>query len=77
MTINQLANHFGVIIPEIVEDMVHIKETAKAKNKKFIINPAVCNHCGFSFKDRNKLKKPSKCPKCKSEDISEPVFAVQ
>lgn len=77
MTANQLAQHFETIIPEIVEDLVHIRQTLAGGGKKFVIIPASCNCCSFLFRERDKIKKPSKCPKCRSEDISEPAFAVQ
>lgn len=69
-----LANFYKVELWEIIEDLEHIKLTIKHKLK---IIPAKCNHCGFVFKERSKIKKPSKCPKCKYEDIKPALFKIK
>ncbi len=39
--------------------------------------PATCKKCGYQFTDRERLKKPSRCPRCKSERIDPPRFYVK
>lgn len=41
------------------------------------ITPAACGDCGYPFTDREKAKKPSKCPKCKGSYINPPLFALR
>ena len=38
--------------------------------------PARCRKCGFEF-GTDKLRKPSKCPKCKDTWISEPRIKIE
>ena len=45
--------------------------------KKLKINPAYCRKCNFVFKERSKISKPSKCPRCKSEWIEAQMFSIQ
>lgn len=71
----QLANVFQVEMFEILEDLRHIKYSIKPK--KLVMNPAECKKCGFVFKERSRVKKPSKCPKCKSEWIMAPLFKIE
>jgi hypothetical protein len=46
------------------------------KNELWNVTPAECRKCGFVFQKREKLKKPGKCPICRSESIEEPLFGI-
>ncbi len=74
-TAQQLANYFQTILKEILEDLEHIQKSIKPKKLK--INPAYCKKCNFVFKERSKISKPSKCPRCKSEWIEAQMFSIQ
>jgi hypothetical protein len=41
-----------------------------------VIEPAVCRQCGFRF-HHDKLHKPSRCPQCKSNWISDPLISIE
>ncbi len=62
---------------EIYEHLEHIQRTINKSEHNFIITPAVCKKCGFVFKKRDKLKKPGKCPVCRSELIQETLFSIR
>ena len=69
-----LANQFKVELKEIIEDLEHIKLTVKNRLKVF---PAQCKMCGFLFKERSKIKRPSKCPRCRHERIEAALFRIE
>ncbi len=69
-----LADQFKAEMFEIIEDLSHIKHSIKPK--KLVIKPSQCKKCGFVFEERSKIKKPSKCPRCKSEWIMAPLFRI-
>ena len=73
-TAQQLANYFQTELKDIVEDLTHIGKSIKPKKLK--INPAFCKSCNFVFKERNKISKPSKCPRCRSEWIEAQMFWI-
>jgi len=77
LTAKQLADIFQVEVKFIIEDLKHIKQSLKPFHKKLKEQWAVCNSCGFVFREREKLSRPSKCPSCRSEDITEPVFWIE
>ncbi len=54
----------------IADDIEHIKKSISHRGK-LMLKPAECINCGFVFKEREKIKSPSRCPKCKSERIKE------
>ena len=74
-TAQQLANYFQCELKEIIEDLQHIEKTIKPKKLK--IDPAYCRSCNFIFKERSKVSKPSKCPRCKSEWIEAQMFEIK
>lgn len=71
----QLANYYKVELPEILEDLEHIKFSIRPRKLEMI--PAQCKSCGFLFKERSRIKKPSKCPRCKNERIMAPLFTIK
>ncbi len=76
-TVTQLANYFQLTNTEIEVDLGHIEKSVKSRNLKLGSQPAYCEKCKFTFKERSKIRKPSKCPQCRSESISEPVFYIK
>jgi predicted Zn-ribbon and HTH transcriptional regulator len=61
---------------EIYEHLEHIQRTLNKSEHIFILAPAVCKKCSFVFRKRDRLKKPGKCPVCRSELIQEPLFSI-
>lgn len=81
LTAGEIASILGVEITpeEVYEHLRHVAKTvyAKTKGRKVLVmDPPVCRKCGFVFKELDKPKKPSRCPKCKGEWISPPRFAI-
>lgn len=70
-----IANHFEVELFWIIEDLEHLKKSIHPLKLK--MQPSFCKKCGFIFKERSKIKAPSKCPKCKSEWIQAPLFSIE
>ncbi|MHA1636390.1 MAG: HTH domain-containing protein, partial [Candidatus Thorarchaeota archaeon] len=56
----------------VYEDIEHITKSIRNKGKELLMSPASCGKCNFVFKDRKKAKRPSRCPKCRSEWILSP-----
>lgn len=62
---------------DISSHLEHIQRTINHKELMLIVVPAECKKCGYVFKKRQRLKKPGKCPLCRSELIQEPLFSIQ
>ena len=63
----------------IYEHLQHIAKTVKRSSggkMQLVMQPPYCISCGFIFKNLNRLRKPSRCPKCKSERITLPKFKI-
>ena len=56
--------------------LVHLEHIKIALHGDFLVEPALCMACGFSFRKRTRLKGPGRCPVCRSEHIAEPRFSI-
>ena len=73
LTAKELSERVGIGEKEVLEHLGHIKI---ALHGGLVVIPALCLGCGFSFRKRERLKKPGRCPVCHSERIVEPAFSV-
>ena len=61
---------------EAFDHLEHISRSLLGGKTRFRINPNQCLACGFTFKDRKKLTKPGKCPKCRQTRIKPATFRI-
>ena len=73
-SLEHLANHFKTTLKEIILDFNHIPKSIRPRRLK--ITPAYCKKCGFLFRDRTRINRPSKCPDCKSEWIESAKYKI-
>ncbi|MSU20983.1 MAG: hypothetical protein EXS30_06265 [Pedosphaera sp.] len=57
------------------EDLEHLLKSLRHTAYQAVITPAKCRKCDFTF-GIDKLRKPSKCPKCNGTWISEPRIKI-
>jgi transcriptional regulator len=74
----QLAQMLGIPERQVEEHLTHVVKTiARAKTRRFILDPARCQDCDFVFRDRSRLTRPSRCPHCRSEAIAAPRYGIE
>jgi len=74
---HQLAQMLGIAERQVEDHLTHVvKSIARDKTRRFILDPSRCQDCDFVFRDRRRLTLPSRCPKCRSEDISAPRYGI-
>jgi predicted Zn-ribbon and HTH transcriptional regulator len=71
----ELSQQLSLPEKEVVQHLAHIA-LAPGPGYRFHIIPAVCKHCGFVFKKRQRLTSPSRCPLCRQESIRRPRFEL-
>jgi predicted Zn-ribbon and HTH transcriptional regulator len=71
MDLREISQLFRIREKDVLDHLQHISRSARLK-----MEPAACLECGFSFKKRDRLNTPSRCPLCKSESISPPRYRV-
>ncbi|ETR72975.1 MAG: transcriptional regulator [Candidatus Magnetoglobus multicellularis str. Araruama] len=72
----ELSKASGIKEKDVYDHLHHIEKSAKTKSHKFKIIPAQCVSCEFTFKKRERLTRPSRCPKCKKQQIDPPRFQI-
>jgi predicted Zn-ribbon and HTH transcriptional regulator len=77
LSAREISVEAGVAEKEVYEHLEHIQRTINKREHNLIVTPAACKKCGFVFRKRDRLKKPSKCPVCRNEVIREPLFSVR
>ena len=78
LTTDQLARALGIPERQVEEHLVHVVQTvARDRSRRFILEPSTCFDCGFMFRDRTRLTRPSRCPHCRSEGISAPRYSIE
>lgn len=76
-TAREISGHVSISEKEVLNHLHHIEKTLHNEKEKLIMMPAECLVCGFVFKRRERFRKPSRCPECKSEHVEEPSFSIE
>lgn len=80
LDVHQLARELGLDPREagsLYEDLEHIARSLRNSGMALLMQPPVCRSCGYVFKDLKRLRRPSKCPRCRAERISPPRFIIR
>jgi transcriptional regulator len=72
-----LSHALGISQRQVESHLTHVRKSVEAHGERMVIVPAQCRDCGFEFAERTRTTKPSRCPKCKSEQLAPPVFEIQ
>ena len=76
-TARELSGELHVSEREVLRHVEHLDRTLKAEGTKLIVEPPTCLSCGFEFRKRERLNRPSRCPVCRSERLSSARFSVE
>ena len=71
-----ISGELGISEREAAYHLEHALVSARRKFK-IEVKPASCKSCGFVFKDRKKVKRPSKCPSCKKGQIESARYGIK
>jgi len=65
--------------PLLEDDLHHVAKTAHRNGDRLVVTPACCESCEFVFRDRGTrhFRTPTRCPKCRSERISDALFRLE
>jgi predicted Zn-ribbon and HTH transcriptional regulator len=74
LDLREISKLFGIEEKEVLDHLNHIEKSVH--HRGFIVEPASCQQCGFSFKKRTRLSTPGRCPVCKSGGVLGPGLAI-
>lgn len=74
----ELAALLGLPERHIEDHLLHIvRSLARDRTRRFVLEPSTCHDCHYVFRERTRLTRPSRCPRCRSEGISNPRFKIK
>lgn len=76
-TARELSVEVGVRERDVPEHLAHLARSLEARGEALHVEPAACVACGYVFRKRDRLGRPSACPACRSTRIDPPVFSVR
>ncbi|WP_181693201.1 transcriptional regulator [Natronomonas sp. LN261] len=72
----RIATEFGITAAAALSHVEHISKSLDGTGEELLAAPPECRECGFSGFD-DLVNRPSRCPECKAEAVSEPAFTVR
>ena len=69
----ELASALRIREKEVCEHLGHISRSLSAAGLKLNMRPSSCRKCGYVFSGRKRFTRPSRCPRCKSTYLEEPL----
>lgn len=59
-----------------IADLEHLRLSFKHRPATLLMVPPTCGDCGYTFR-LERAKAPSRCPECKSRDLTDPIFKAE
>ena len=77
LSAKELSRALAIREREVYEHLIHVRlSLAATQGQRLVVEPAYCLGCGFTFKKRERLRVPSRCPVCRGSHVAEPRFSV-
>lgn len=77
LSARDISINVGVRERDVYDHLEHIRRSLERKGGELVVTPSECRKCGFVFRKRDRLTRPSKCPSCRGQSITEPLFSVK
>jgi len=76
MTAMEISRAVRIPEKEVYRHLPHIQKSVAGQDKELLLTPCTCRACGFVFKERRRLTRPGRCPRCRQSRIDPPVFRI-
>jgi len=76
-TAHEFSDLVGIPEKQVADHLAHVARSLRRTAERLRMEPARCLGCGFVFRKRDRLDRPSACPVCRGQRIRPPYFAVQ
>lgn len=75
-TARELSAEVRISEKDVVAHLAHLERSLREEGARLIVEPAACLACGFVFRKRERLGRPSRCPVCRGERVASARFSV-
>jgi hypothetical protein len=76
LTAREISTRVGISEKDVAGHLEHLKRSLKPGGERLEIQHAWCHACAFVFKDRARLDKPSRCPRCKGQRLAPARYGI-
>lgn len=76
-TARELSARVGIRERDVAGHLEHLAQSLEARGEALRVDPAACVDCGYVFRNRERLSRPTACPRCRSTRIDPPAFHVE
>jgi len=76
LSAKEISSLVGIGEKEVRFHLEHIRKSLRGTSRRLDTVGPRCMECGFVFRKRDRLSRPGKCPRCRSERIEEPLFVL-
>ena len=76
-TARELSGELHLAERDVVRHLEHLERSLREADALLVVEPPACLSCGFVFRKRERLSRPSRCPACRGERLTSARFAVE
>jgi hypothetical protein len=76
LTARDLSARVGIAERDVAGHLEHVARSLRQSGERLRVEPAECLGCGFVFRERARLSRPSRCPECRSQRLVPSRFAI-
>ena len=73
---HDLSRLVGIPEKAVADHLAHLAKSLPAHGERLAVAPPECLACGYAFPDRQRLTRPSRCPRCHGTHLAEPLFRI-
>lgn len=73
---HELSQLVGIPEKAVADHLAHLSQSLAAHGERLLITPAACLDCSYTFAERQRLTRPSRCPRCRGTHLAEPMFGI-
>ncbi|MFB6130666.1 MAG: transcriptional regulator [Salinigranum sp.] len=75
-TASSLSRTVGAPRSAVYDHLRHVARSLEGSGERLLVAPPECADCGFDGYD-DPVGDPSRCPRCRSEDVREAAFKIE
>ena len=78
LSAKDISNAVGIREKDVREHLIHAARSIHRgqRHERLAFEPSKCMSCVFTFRKRERLITPSRCPVCRSEEITETRYGI-
>jgi predicted Zn-ribbon and HTH transcriptional regulator len=77
LTARELSTLVHVREQDVIPHLEHLQRSLRRTPERLVLRPAECLACGYQFRRRTRLTRPSACPRCRAQRIEPPIFSLE